>query len=98
MLQNKETTVQRYQKILNQNTRKNPGIEVALFNFTGDMGIDNFGCLTSSFAFFFYFVMNLQKEKIMWRALTADPPPLPIRASALLTWPSVPLRAYVLYG
>ena len=52
MLQNKETTVQRYQKILNQNTKKNPGIEVALFNFTGDMGINNFGCLTSSFSFF----------------------------------------------
>ena len=91
MLQNKETTVQRYQKILNQNTRKNPGIEVALFNFTGDMGIDNFGCLTSSFSFFFYFViMNLQK-KIMRRALTADPPPFLIRASALLTGPSVHL-------
>ena len=52
MLRNKETTVQRYQKILNQNTKKNPGIEVALFNFTGDMGINNFGCLTSSFSFF----------------------------------------------
>ena len=41
--------------------------------------------------------MNLQK-KIMRRALTADPPPFLIRASALLTGPSVHLRAYVLYG
>ena len=85
MLQNKVTTVQRYQKILNQNTKKNPGIEVALFNFTGDMGIDNFGCLTSSFSFFFLFCNEPAKRKIMRRALTADPPPFPIRASALLT-------------
>ena len=63
MLQNKETTVQRYQKILNQNTKKNPGIEVALFNFTGDMGIDNSGCLTSSFSFFFLFCNEPAKRK-----------------------------------
>ena len=44
-LQNKETTVQSYQKCLNQNTKKSPGIEGALFNCTGKMGMDNFGCL-----------------------------------------------------
>ena len=40
----KETTVQSYQKILNQNIKKSLGIEGALFNCTGEMGMDNFGC------------------------------------------------------
>ena len=34
-LQNKETTVQSYRKISNQNAKKSPGIEVVLFICTG---------------------------------------------------------------
>ena len=47
MLQNKEANVQNYQKMLNQNTKKNPGIEFALFNCKGEMGMDNFGYLSN---------------------------------------------------
>ena len=32
MLQNRETTIQNYQTMPNQNTKKSPGIEFALFN------------------------------------------------------------------
>ena len=39
--QNKENTIQSYQKMLNQNTKKSPGIEFALFSYTGKMGMDN---------------------------------------------------------
>ena len=45
--QNKETTVSSYWKMSNQNTKKSPGIEFALFNCTGEMGMDNFGYLNS---------------------------------------------------
>ena len=45
-LQNKETTVQNYRKMSNQN--------IALFNCTGEMGMNNFGYLNSSF----YFISN----------------------------------------
>ena len=51
MLQNKETTVQSYQKMTNQSTKKNPGITFAPFNCTREMGMDNFGYLKSSFCF-----------------------------------------------
>ena len=52
-------------KMSNQNTKKSPGIEVALFNCTGDVGMDNFGCLNISFSLnHFYFLTNL-KKKIM---------------------------------
>ena len=47
-LQNEETTVQNYQKILNQNTKKSPEIKFMLFNCTGEMEIDNFGYQNSS--------------------------------------------------
>ena len=41
MLQNKGTTVQNYQKMTNQNTKKSPGIEFAVLNRTGGMGMDD---------------------------------------------------------
>ena len=50
-LQNKETTAQSYQKMSNQNTKKSNGIEFALLNCTGEMGMDNFGYLSSSLYF-----------------------------------------------
>ena len=40
-LQNKETTVQSYRKMLNQNTKKSPGIGFAICNCTEEMGMDN---------------------------------------------------------
>ena len=65
-LQNKETTVQSYRKTSNQNTKKSPGIEFALFNCAGKMRKDNFGYLNSSlFLFYFYFVTNLRIKKIV---------------------------------
>ena len=51
-LENKETTVESYRKMSNQNTKKNPRIEVALFNCTEEMRMDNFGCLNSSLSLF----------------------------------------------
>ena len=50
-LQNKETTLQSYRKMSNKNTEKSQPIEGALFNWTGEMGMDNIGCLNSSLYF-----------------------------------------------
>ena len=50
-LQNKETTVQSYQKMSNQNTKKSPGIEFVLFKCTREIGIDKFGYLNSALYF-----------------------------------------------
>ena len=63
-LQNKESTVQNYRKMSNQNSKKSPGIDCALFNCAEKN--DNFGCLNSSLSlFYFYFVTNLRKK--IWR-------------------------------
>ena len=48
-LQNKK--LQSHQKMPNQNTKKNRGIDFALFNCMGEMRMDNFGCLNSSLSF-----------------------------------------------
>ena len=40
-LQNKEITLQSYRKMLNQNTKKSPGVEFAIYNCTEEMGMDN---------------------------------------------------------
>ena len=53
-LQNEETTIQSYQKMSNQNTKKSPGMEFALFDCTGVMGMDNCGCLNSSLSLFLF--------------------------------------------
>ena len=50
-LQNKENSVQSYRRMSNQNTKKSPGIEFALFNCTEEMGMDNFGYVNSLFCF-----------------------------------------------
>ena len=50
-VQNKETTAQSYRKMSNQNTKKSPEIDFALFNYTVEMGMDNFGYLNSSLYF-----------------------------------------------
>ena len=50
-LQNKETTNQSYRKMLNQNTKKSPGIEFALFACTEEMRMDSFGFLNCSLYF-----------------------------------------------
>ena len=47
----KKSTGQSYQKILNKNTKMSPGIEFELFNYTGEMGMDHFGYLSSSLYF-----------------------------------------------
>ena len=47
-LQNKETDVQSYQKMSNQNTKNSLRIEFVFYNCTEDMGMDNFGYLNSS--------------------------------------------------
>ena len=66
-MQNKETTVQSYQKMWNQNTKKSTGIEGALFNSMDEIG----------HFLYFYFVINLQKKIYGVRMLTAEPPPRP---------------------
>ena len=53
MLKNKETIVQCYVVMLNQNTKKRPGVKFALFDWTGVMEMDNFGYLNSSINFFY---------------------------------------------
>ena len=61
-LQNKETTVQSYWKMSDQNTKKIPGIEVAFFNRAGEI-MDNFHYLNSSQ--YFYFVCIIKDSAII---------------------------------
>ena len=63
-LQNEETTVQNYWKTSNQNTKKSTGIKFALFNCTGKMRMDNFGCLNSSLFFVLFLFCNKPAKKI----------------------------------
>ena len=86
-LQIKETTVQSYRKITNQNTKKNPGIEFTLFNYTRDMERNNFDCLNSSLSLILF--CNEPAKKYDARTLTVEPPP--IGSSTLLAGPSIPL-------
>ena len=63
-------------------------IKVALFNCTGQMGMNNFGCLNTSFSLFYlYFVTNLQNKKKLLHTYTyiwTSPTSPPIRPSTLL--------------
>ena len=75
----------------NQNIKKSPGIEFALFKCTHKMRINSFGYLNSSLSlFYFYFATNLQKKIYSVRTLTAEPPLSPIPASTLLAVPPLP--------
>ena len=96
MLQNKQTTVYTtVSKILNQNTKLNPGMKFALFNCKGEKRMDNFAFLNSLHYFTFTFSTNLQKNFVVYVCLRLNLPPPPIRASMLLAGPPLPLQAYV---
>ena len=64
MIQNKETTAQSCRKILNKKTKKSPWIEGALFNCTGEIGLDNFDCMHGSLFFFFFFCDRPTKKNM----------------------------------
>ena len=82
LLQNKETTVQSSRKMSNQNTKKSPGIKVALFNGTGDIGMNIFGCLNRSLSlFYFCFLTNLRKKNFMAYIRLQLKPPHPLHTS-----------------
>ena len=70
----------------NQCKKNSPGIEDALINCTGEIKMDNFDCLNSSFSlFYFHFVKNLRKRKNYGvGTLPVEPPPSPIRGGTLL--------------
>ena len=93
-LQNKETTVQNYWKIWNQNTKKIPGLDFALFNCTREMGMHNFGYLNSWLSlFYFYFVIYPRNLWRMYAYSWTSPSPLlptPIQANTFLAGISLP--------
>ena len=76
--------MQSYRKISNQNTRKSPAIEGMLFNCTGELGIDDFGCLNSSLALFLLCNEPAKIKKIGARTVIADSLVPSMRASVLL--------------
>ena len=82
--------------MLNQNTKKNPEIEGALFNCAGEIGMDDIGCLNSSLSLcYFYFVTSLQKNYGV-RRLPAEPPSFPYTSQYAFSWttPSPSERTY----
>ena len=91
----KELLCKTIEKCRFKTPRRALGIEVVLCNSTREMGMDNFSCLNSSY---FYFVTNLQKKTYGACTLTDEPTPSSMRSSTLVAGPSLPLRAYVLYG
>ena len=90
-LQNKETTLQSYGKIPNQNTKKSPGIDCALFNCARKKN-DNFSCLNCSCSsFYFYFGTNLWKKFMAYELLQLNLPRPTLWVSTLLAGPPIPL-------
>ena len=65
VLQNKETTLQIYRKMSNQNIKRSPRIRFALCRCTREMGMDNFGYLNSSLYFISVFKGTCKKN--LWR-------------------------------
>ena len=55
--------MQSYRKISNQNTKKSTGIEGPIFNRTGEMEMDHFGCLNSSLSLFLFCKEPAKKKK-----------------------------------
>ena len=72
----------------NQNTKKSPGMEFALFDCTGVMGMDNCGCLNSSLSLFL-FCNEPAKKKYDVRTPTAKPPP-PHTSQYAFSWTTPP--------
>ena len=73
--------------MLIQNTKKCPGVETALFNWMGEMGMNTFGCF--SFLALYLFCNETMKKKIMAYVRLQLNLPLPW-ASTLLAGPTVP--------
>ena len=63
----------------NQNTKKSPDIESALFNSPGDTGMDNLGCLDSSFSLFLLCNKPAKQKFMVYIRLQLYVPP-PIQA------------------
>ena len=61
--------------MLNQNTKKSAGIEFALIDYTGEMGMDNFSCLNSSLFFFFKRICGKKFIVYVRLQLNLLPPP-----------------------
>ena len=75
--------------MLIQNTKKSPGVEAALFNLMGEMGMNTFGCF-SFLALYLFCNEPVKKKNYGVRTLAAEPPPPLIRASTLLAGPTLP--------
>ena len=69
--------------MLNQNTKRDPGIKCALFNSKEEKGMDNFGYLNSLYYFTFIFYRTCKKLFAVC-TLTAEHSLPHIRASILL--------------
>ena len=85
--------------MLNKNTKKSSEIKRELFNCTGEMGMDNFGCLNSSFILFcFYFVTNLRKKFMAYLRLQLNHR-LPYTSQYAFSWttPLPPLSLRTLW-
>ena len=74
----------------NQNTKKNPRIEGALFNCTWELGMDNLCCLDSSFSLLVFCNEPAKQKVIAYVRVQLTPYPLPIRDGTLLARPPPP--------
>ena len=71
----------------NQNTKKNPRIEGALFNCTWELGMDNLCCIDSSFSLLVFCNEPAKQKVIAYVRVQLTPYPLPIRDGTLLARP-----------
>ena len=76
MLQNKKSYCTKLKENIESKLQKSPGIEFALFNYTGKMGMDNFGYLSSSLSLFLFCNESVKKNYDV-RTLTAELLPSP---------------------
>ena len=76
VLQNKKSYCTKLKENIESKLQKSPGIEFALFNYTGKMGMDNFGYLSSSLSLFLFCNESVKKNYDV-RTLTAELLPSP---------------------
>ena len=81
--------VQSYQKIQIKTPRRAFDRVCIFLNYTGEMGMDNFGCLNSSLSLFLF--CNKPVKKKLWCTYAHSwTSPSPIQASTLLARPPLP--------
>ena len=96
-LQHKKTTVQSYRKMSIQNTKKSPAIKFALSNYTGVIGMDNFGFMSISLSLFLFCTKPAEEIYDVCMLTAVSSTFLHMSQYVFSCTKPSPLREYILY-